>query len=46
MIYYAQQVQERLECAKRYHISLNDEMIVESIALLLGKIGEQLDGKN
>lgn len=45
MIYYAQQVQERLDRAKRYHISLNDEMVVESVALLLGQIGEQLDGK-
>lgn len=45
MIYYAGEVKERLNRAKRYNIAPNDEMVVESVALLLGQIGEQLDRK-
>lgn len=45
MIYYAGEVKDRLARAQRYNISVNDDMVVESIALLLGQIGEQLDSK-
>ncbi|MBL3715554.1 hypothetical protein GHK52_01675 [Lactococcus garvieae] len=45
MVYYAGEVKERLARAQRYNISANDDMVVESIALLLGQIGEQLDSK-
>lgn len=45
MIYYAVEVNERLNRAKRYNIAPNDEMVVESLALLIGQIGEQMDQK-
>lgn len=45
MIYYAGEVKDRLARAQRYNISVNDDMVVESVALLLGQIGEQLDSK-
>lgn len=45
MIYYAVEVNERLNRAKRYNMAPNDEMVVESVALLLSQVGEQLDRK-
>ena len=45
MIYYAEQVKERLLFAQSHNLSVNDDMVVESVALLLGQIGEQLDSK-
>ncbi|WDA68455.1 hypothetical protein [Lactococcus lactis] len=45
MIYYAEQVKERLLFAQNHNLSVNDDMVIESVALLLGQIGEQLDSK-
>lgn len=45
MIYYAEQVKERFLFAQSHNLSVNDDMVVESVALLLGQIGEQLDSK-
>lgn len=44
-VYYAEEVKDRLVRAQRYNISVNDDIVVESVALLLGQIGEQLDSK-
>lgn len=43
MIYYCEQTFARVEFAKRSHLSINDEMVIDSLAMNLGQIGEQLD---
>lgn len=42
MIDYIERVEKRLEEAKRYGLSLQDEMVVDALAMNLGQIGEQL----
>ncbi|SJZ64451.1 Uncharacterized conserved protein, contains HEPN domain [Pilibacter termitis] len=43
MIYYAEKVEERLNTALRYNIPLDDEMVLDSLVMNIGQIGEQLD---
>ncbi|CAM3557836.1 DUF86 domain-containing protein [Streptococcus pluranimalium] len=43
MIYYCEQTFNRIEFAKRSALSINDEMVIDSLAMNLGQIGEQLD---
>lgn len=43
MIYYCEQTFDRIDFAKRSHLSINDEMVIDSLAMNLGQIGEQLD---
>lgn len=43
MLHYSNTVFERLEFAKRSGLSVNDEMVVDSLAMNLGQVGEQLD---
>ncbi|MGT2722335.1 HepT-like ribonuclease domain-containing protein [Streptococcus porcinus] len=43
MIYYCEQTFARIEFAKKSRLSINDEMVIDSLAMNLGQIGEQLD---
>lgn len=45
MIYYIDTTFERLEFAKRSALSVNDEMVIDSLAMNVGQIGEQLDSE-
>ena len=45
MIYHAQVAIGILEKASKYNIPFEDEMVIDSIAMNIGQIGEQLDSK-
>lgn len=43
MVFYCEQTFARIEFAKKSNLSINDEMVIDSLAMNLGQIGEQLD---
>lgn len=45
MIGYAREVENTLAKVKRYGIDIQDEMVVASLAMHIGQIGEQLDSR-
>ena len=45
MISYAEKTGQIIDKANKYGIPLRDEMVIDSLAMNLGQIGEQLDTK-
>ncbi|MFU2223156.1 DUF86 domain-containing protein [Streptococcus pluranimalium] len=45
MIYYAEKVQEVVPKANRYGIPLDDDMVIASLTMMIGQVGEQIDSQ-
>lgn len=45
MLSFAEEIENTLEKVKYYGLSLDDEMVVASLAMHIGRIGEQLDSR-
>lgn len=45
MNYWVDKVKERLSDVKRYGIDLLDEMVIDSLAMNIGQIGEQMNSE-
>lgn len=45
MIHYAEKVQEIVPKANRYGIPLDDDMVIASLTMMIGQVGEQIDSQ-
>ena len=46
MLSFAEEIENTLDKVKHYGIDLYDEMVVASLAMHIGQIGEQLDSRS